>query len=131
MSLYLAIFDGEEEVAGWVFGHYSDFGCFRDIIAESLNPADYPALMDHSDCDGEWSVAELPRLRWELVAIGDRFKELPPRQFQNVFDHTAAYRAGASSLYDCFHNVDGENVFEALIGLCDEAIRRQCPILFQ
>ena len=53
MSLYLAIFDGDEDVAGWVFGHYSDFGCFRDTISAKLKAADYPILMTHSDCDGE------------------------------------------------------------------------------
>ena len=29
MSLYLCIFDGDEEITGWVLGHYSDFGYFR------------------------------------------------------------------------------------------------------
>jgi hypothetical protein len=33
--------------------------------------------------------------------------------------------------YDCFHNVDGENIFEALMTLCDEAMRRKQPIVFQ
>jgi hypothetical protein len=131
VSLYLVIFDGEEEITGWVFGHYSDFGCFRETIAAILKTDDYPVLMQHSDCDGEWSVAELPALRRELVAIGERFRHLPPRSFQNAFEHTVKYRAGARCLYDCFHNVDGENVFEALIALCDEAVRRQRPILFQ
>ncbi len=36
MSLYLTIFDGDEEVTGWVFGHYSDFEYFRDVIAARL-----------------------------------------------------------------------------------------------
>jgi len=131
MSLYLTIFDGEEEITGWVFGRYSDLGCFRDTIAEVLKQDDYPILMQHSDSDGEWTPAELPGLRRELVAIGEHFKQLPPRSFQSAFEHTAEYRDKVGSLYDCFHNVDGENVFEALIALCDEGIRRLRPISFQ
>lgn len=131
MSLYLTIFDGEEEATGWVFGHYSDFGYFRDVISAKLRPDDYPILMTHSDCDGEWAPEELPRLRAELQTIGERFRHLPPEQPQGAFEHTEEYRRGARSLYDCFHNVDGEKVFEALIALCDEGIRRQRPIIFQ
>lgn len=131
MSLYLTIFDGDEEITGWVFGHYSDFGYFRDVIAARLEAGDFPTLMTHSDCDGEWTVEALPRLRQELQHIGERFRQMPPEQPQGAFEHTADYRRAARSLYDCFHNVDGENVFEALIALCDEGIQRQRPILFQ
>jgi hypothetical protein len=131
MSLYLTIFDGDEEVTGWVFGHYSDFGYFRDVVAAKLRSADYPTLMTHSDCDGEWTPQELPQLRQELKFIGEGFKQLPAEQPHGAFEHTVEFRRVARSLYDCFHNVDGENVFEALIALCDEGIRRKRPILFQ
>ena len=133
MSLYLCIFteDGDDEVAGWQLGHYSDFGWFRDTIAKHLRAADFPTLMAHSDCDGEWSVAELPELTRELQTIADAFRALPPEQPQGAFEHTAEYRAGAQSLYDCFHNVDGENLFEALIELCNQGIQAQRPISFQ
>lgn len=131
MSLYLTIFDGDEEVTGWVFGHYSDFGYFRDVVAAKLRADDYTTLMTHSDCDGEWTPDELPRLRQELQLIGERFRQLPAEQPQGAFEHTAEFRHGARSLYDCFHNVDGECVFEALIALCDEGIRHERPILFQ
>ena len=131
MSLYLTIFDGDTEVSGWVVGHYSDFGCFRDSIAAHLKSADYPTLMRHSDCDGEWCVSELRVLRCELQSVGDGFRGLPPEEPKNAFEHTADSRTGARSLYDCFHNVDGKNLFEALIALCDEGIRLNKPILFQ
>jgi hypothetical protein len=131
MSLYLTIFDGEEEITGWVFGHYSDFGYFRDVISAKLQSDDYPVLMTHSDCDGEWDPLELPRLRAELQTIGERFRHLPPEQPQGAFEHTEEYRRDARSLYDCFHNVDGENIFEALIALCGEGIHRQRSIVFQ
>jgi hypothetical protein len=131
MSLYLTIFDGEEEITGWVFGHYSDFGYFRDTIAEVLDEEEFLTLMRHSDCDGQWSPGEQVSLRRELLTIGAHFKKLPPRIIEKAFEHTAEHRAKAANLYDCFHNVDGENVFEALIALCDEGIRHQHPILFQ
>lgn len=131
MSLYLTIFDGDEEIIGWVFGHYSDFGCFRDVIATKLHAEDYPTLMQHSDCDGEWTPRELRLLHSELELIARQFKELPPEIPEGAFEHTAEYRQHARSLYECFHNIDGENIFEALIALCEEGMRRNKPVLFQ
>jgi Immunity protein 70 len=131
MSLYLTIFQGNEEAVGWVFGHYSDFGYFRDVIAAKLTSTEFPVLMTHSDSDGGWPLAQLPALRRELESIAGAFRQLPPQDPRGAFDHTANYRQGAQSLYDCFHNVDGENVFEALIALCDDAIRCKQGIIFQ
>ena len=134
MGLYLCIFsdgDDDEEIAGWQLGHYSDFGCFRDTISRHLRATDFPILMEHSDCDGEWSVAELPGLIAELETIGAKFQALPPEQPRGAFEHTAEYREGAHSLYECFHNVDGENLFGALIMLAHEGIRAKRPISFQ
>jgi len=133
MSLYLCIFteDGDDEIGGWQFGAYSDFGYFRDTIAKHLRAADFPTLMAHSDCDGEWSVGELPALRRELQSIATVFRSLPAEQPRGAFEHTAEYRATAQTLYDCFHNVDGENVFEALDRLCVEGIQAGRPISFQ
>ncbi|SRR5260221_7514354 len=129
MSLYLCIFteDGEDEVAGWTLGQYSDFGLFRDTIAKHFRAEQFPTLMLHSDCDGEWSIAELPQLVRELQTIAATFRTLPPEQPKG----TAEYRADTQSLYDCFHNVDGENLFEALIELCNQGIQAQRPISFQ
>jgi len=134
MGLYLCILDDEdEECAGFQVGHYSDFGCFRDAIFRHIPKAmrRYPILMQHSDCDGEWSVEELPRLKQELAEIAERFKALPPEEPADAFEHVAHCREGAASLYECFHNVDEENLFEALQELCDEAIKLERPISFQ
>ena len=73
--------------------------------------------MNHSDCDGEWTLAEIPVFERELGEIGARFSRNSPMEPQGAFEHTAKYRTGAKSLYDCFHNVDGENLFEALLEL--------------
>lgn len=131
MSLYLTVFHEKSEVAGWVLGHYSDFGYFRDKVAEVADAEQYPTLMMHSDCDGAWQVGELEPLRNELRSIAQVFQRLPAEEPREAFEHTAQYRRDAKSLYDCFHNVDGENLFEALLTLCNEALRHREPILFQ
>jgi Immunity protein 70 len=131
VSLYLTIFRDDEEIEGCVFGHYSDFSVFRDTIAANLDRSQYPVLMQHSDCDGAWNVGELPALKQELSEIAAAFKELPPVELVGSFEHTAEYRVRASSLFECFHNVDGENAFEALLALSSEARRLRLPILFQ
>jgi Immunity protein 70 len=133
VSLYLCIFGegDDEEIAGWQLGHYSDFGWFRDTISRHLGASDFPILMEHSDCDGEWSVAELPGLIMELETIGAKFRGLPPEEPKGAFEHAAEYREGARSLYECFHNVDGENLFGALITLAREGIRAKRSISFQ
>ena len=117
-----------EEIAECDVGHYSDFGCFRDTIARHLDASRYPTLMEHSDCDGEWTLAEIPALERELREIGTAFQRLPPEEPAGAFDHTAEYRQGAGSLYDCFHNVDGENLFDALLELCAVAKEHGRPI---
>src|SRR5690554_1523526 len=115
MGLCLYVFetdvgdDDPEEIAECDVGHYSDFACFRDTIARHLDAGRFPTLMNHSDCDGEWTLIEIPVLERELREIGNEFKRLPPTTPEGAFEHTAEYRAGAESLYECFHNVDGEN----------------------
>jgi hypothetical protein len=131
MTLYLTIFDEEREVTGWVFGHYSDFDAFRDRVRRITDAEDYPTLMEHSDCDGEWSAAEVPKLRAELMSLAAEFRKHPPEEPTGAFEHTIEYRTGATTLFDCFHNVDGANLFDALIELCNEAERLNSPILFQ
>jgi hypothetical protein len=138
MSLWFCIFDedGDEISGGSHFGRYSDFGCFRYTIAKHLRADDFPTLMYHSDCDGEWGVAELPQLRRELQTIAEVFRSLPPEEPQDAFgraafEFAAEYRAEAQTLYDCFHNCDGDNIFELLIDLCDRGIQAQRPILFR
>jgi len=137
MGLCLHVFgpdtdDREEpqEIAECDVGHYSDFGCLRRTIAQHLDSRQYPTLLEHSDCDGEWTVAEIPPLERELREIGRAFKKLPPEEPQGAFEYTTEYRAGARSLYDCFHNVSGENLFKALLGLCTVAREHKRPITF-
>ena len=139
MGLCLYVFDRDsspddeedpEELAECDVGHYSDFGCFRETIARHIAPGSCPTLMTHSDCDGEWTWDEISILERELATIAETFKSLPPEEPQNAFEHTAQYRENARSLYDCFHNVDGENLFEAILELCRVAREHNRPITF-
>ncbi len=131
MSLYLTIFDGSQELVGWVFGHYSDFGMFRDIVARTMGERNYPVLLSHSDADGEWSPLELKTLRNELNEIARVFRQCLPEHFDAAFEHSIGRRKNATSLYDCFQNVDGVNIFEALLDLCAIGEERDLPVLFQ
>jgi hypothetical protein len=71
VSLYLAVFDGDDELAGLIAGSYSDFGIFREAARRTATEknTDLTTLLDHSDCDGEWGVQELPALCNELSAL--------------------------------------------------------------
>lgn len=137
MGLYLCVFssraaddDDAMELAACDVGHYSDFGFFRETIARHVGSAKYPVLMEHSDCDGEWTREDLPTLRAELREISAAFRKLPPETPVGAFEHTAEYREDATSLYDCFHDVNGTNLFEALIDLCEVGLENGRPITF-
>jgi hypothetical protein len=69
-------------------------------------------------------------LERELRELGAAFKKLPPEDPQGAFEHTVEYREGAKSLYDCFHNVNGERLFDALLELCAVAREHKRPISF-
>jgi hypothetical protein len=123
--------DGDPvELAECDMGAYSDFGAFRDLVAKHLDPARFPILMDHSDCDGVWPLADIPRLERELRTIAEAFKGLPPEEPVGGLEFAAEYRVGARTLYDCVHVVSGENTFEALLALCGRAREFQRPITF-
>ena len=130
MSLFLGVFDGDREIEGWVFGHYSDFGAFRDAVRR-LAREGFPTLLGVSDADGTWSSSECPILRSELAAIRGRLSSHPPVELTNAFEHTLDQRRRATSAADCFHNVDGENVFDALASLCALSIKSGHSIVFQ
>ncbi|HEY7428843.1 MAG TPA: Imm70 family immunity protein [Gemmataceae bacterium] len=118
------------ELAECDVGAYSDFGAFRDLIAKYLEADLFPILMEHSDCDGEWSLEDIPELEWELREIATAFKKLPAEEPVGGLEFAAKYRVGAKSLYDCVHVVGGRNTFEALLDLCAKAREFQRPITF-
>lgn len=137
MSLYLCIFDEGEELDGFQVGHYSDFGAFRDHIAQHLEGgawgSRFPMLMMHSDCDGEWAVQDCAQLMAELGTMRAELGRLPPVPLNSGWKQQVAQGRGvkAECALDSFFDVDGEPLVERLIGLAELAIRTGRPILFQ
>lgn len=136
MGLYLAIFDGDEELDGVEVGSYSDFAAFRDAVVSNLENGHagsrYPILILHSDCDGEWDPEQANALESELATIAQEFADLAPVPLDG-WKAEVAKMCGIkpTNLNDCFFDVDGEPLPERLIGLARLSQKRNLPILFQ
>lgn len=137
MGLYLCVMEDEDDVAGVGVGRYEDFGVLRDTICAQLEGgrrgSRFPVLMLHSDCDGEWSPADARALLLELEQIGRELGTLAPVALPTGWRQQVAKSLGIAprSLRDCFFDVDGEPLFERLAELCQVAIQRDLPIVFQ
>ena len=137
MSLYLAIFTGETELAGVEVGSYAEFGAFRQAIADELEGgaagSRFPTFMLHSDCDGAWSVDACALLRDELLTIAAEFRERPARPLPSGEQRQIAARRGfePASASESFLDVDGEFLLARLQGLVALALFQDRPILFQ
>jgi hypothetical protein len=137
MGLYLCIFDGGEDVDGVEVGAYADFDALRDYIVSQLEAgrpgSRFPTLVLHSDCDGEWSVAECQQLQGELAEIIAAFRELPAIEFGSDWQRAVAKSIGLKpqNALESFIDVDGEFVLERLQTLVQNALKRDAPILFQ
>lgn len=138
MGLYLCIMNSEEnEVDGLEIGSYEYFGLFRDSVKINIEKGDWgsvcPIMMWHKDCDGEWTPEECKELIMELKVIKEVFLKLPVDQ--DVINHKEnlfkLFGIIAENLYDCFLDVDGENIIERLDDLCKTAIKENLSILFQ
>jgi hypothetical protein len=136
MGLYLAVFDGDEEIDGVEVGSYDDFAFFRDAVASGLEGGSagsrFPTLILHSDCDGEWTAEQAVALESELGAITQEFADLPPVLLHGWKAEVAKmFGIKPSNLGDCFFDVDGEPLLERLAGLAKLSQERNLPILFQ
>jgi hypothetical protein len=137
MGLYLAVFDGEDELDGVEIGMYDDFGVFRDTIVDRLEDgvagSRFPTLILHSDCDGQWTPNEAAMLEKELDTIGAEFRELPPIPLNAEWKKQTVktFSNNIQNLYDCFFDVDGEPLLERLINLAKLSQIKNLPILFQ
>ena len=137
MGLYLAVFDGENELDGVEVGAYSDFADFRDTVVDELEGGEsgslFPTLILHSDCDGEWTPSEAAALEKELKIISERFQQLPPIPLASEWKKKTARTVSIqlNSLYDCFFDVNGEPLLERLIGLTRLCQAKNLSILFQ
>jgi hypothetical protein len=135
MGLYLAIFDGDDELDGVEVGMYSDFGSFRDA-AVSLEAGKagsrFPTLILHSDCDGEWTPEQSVALETELKAISEEFAVMPAIPLDGWKLQIAKLLGlRPASLYECFFDVDGEPLLERLLDLSRLSQSRNLPIIFQ
>jgi hypothetical protein len=131
VTLYIGLFREDSEIEGWVMGHYSDFGYFREVVMKHFTPQQLPLLLGASDCEASFPPALLPTLKAELEHLAAHLHALPPVLPTNAFEHNRALWSRAVTLYDCFHNVDGENLLEALISLCEQGITQELTICFQ
>jgi hypothetical protein len=140
MGLILCVYDDPEtgdDLEGFQVGRYSDFGAWRDFICAELEGGKwgsrFPTLMMHSDCDGEWSAEECAALKQELQTIRSEMEKLPVAPFHASWQQQVAEDLGLvpQSALDCFINVDGENLVDAILRLADLALRLRRPISFQ
>ena len=88
--------------------------------------------MMHSDCDGEWSPEDCVLLRQELETIREKMARLPVVPFPAQWQQQVVEEFGLTpqNALDCFINVDGENLVEAIARLADLAIKLGKPIDF-
>jgi hypothetical protein len=140
MGLYLCVFggaDGDDELDGVDVGAYADFGRFRDVVAQHLEPdgrgSRFPVLMGHPDSDGEWTPQESAVLAAELAAIGQELGQLPPTGFPDGWQAETAAHFGVEprTLRECFIDVDGEPLLDRLADLANLSARERQPISFQ
>jgi len=137
MGLYLCIFDGDEDVDGVEVGAYADYNALRDYVVRELEAeragSRFPTFVLHSDCDGEWPVAECEKLRGELAEIAAALKQRPAIAFSSDWQRVVAKSIGLDpqNVFESFIDVDGEFLLERLQNLVKNALARQLPILFQ
>jgi len=137
MSLYLCVFDQGGEVDGIDAGACADFNAFRRFVTEELEGgragSQFPTLVLHSDCNGEWPVEACARLGDELRAIEAAMREMPPTGFPSEWQLELARGLGRRprSALECFLDADGEPLVGHLIRLSDTALALRQAILFQ
>lgn len=136
MSLYLCVFDDDDEVEGVDVGGYDDFHSFRSAVVDQLEGgkagAKYPTLIIHQD-SGEWTAEQCAQLEKELRSIAAAFQDMPPCGLDSGWQKEVAKVFGLrpANLYDCFIDVDGEPLIQRLLTLCRVAQEHGQPILFQ
>jgi len=137
MGLYLCIFEGDQDVDGVEVGAYADFNVLRDHIVGELEGGKagsrFPTFVLHSDCDGEWSVAECEALRGELAEMVTALQERPAIPFVADWQKAVAKSVGLKpqNAFESFIDVDGEFLLERLQNLVNNALTRRLPIMFQ
>lgn len=138
MGLYLCIFDKcGDDICGVEVGLYSYFAEFRQRVASFIDQNrlinKMPTLLHHPDCDGSWNVDECVQLKKELEEIKEVFIKEPvsPSIIALKQDIFKFYGIQPQNLFECFIDSDCEFLIDRLIGLCNCAIEKNQPIMFQ
>lgn len=138
MGLYLCVFDADgNEVEGVEIGSYGDFNSFRDAVTATVEKgvarSVCPILIDHSDCDGQWTSEEARALLFELEQAERMMSQYPAVEFSSAWKQQVAKTIGIqpATLLDSFFDVDGEPLVERLKQLAQASIEVNQPILFQ
>ena len=138
MGLYLCVFDeGGEDICGVEVGLYKYFAEFRQKVAIFVDDNRFtnkmPTLLQHLDCDGNWSVSDCKILINELMEIKAVFQQEPPlKEIQNLKENIFKfYGIVPKNLFECFVDTDCEFLIDRLLELCNCAIKENRPIQFQ
>jgi hypothetical protein len=137
MGLYLCVLLEDDEAEGVEIGSYADFNFFREAVIAAVESGAAgsvcPVLVNHSDCDGQWSPQEAEKLLGELEKISICFLQLPPVEFNSSWKSDVAKLIGLvpTNLGACFFDVDGEPLLARLGDLARCSIEKNSPILFQ
>jgi hypothetical protein len=137
MSLYLCIFDGDEEVDGVEIG-YSEFDTLRDYVIRELERGQagsrFPTFILHSGCDGEWTATGCDELRGELEQIAKELKARPAVDFVSDWHKTAGAKSigiTPQNAFESFLDHNGQYLIARLQELVEYARKHRLPILFQ
>ena len=139
MSLYLCVLDpeNEEEYEAVEVGPYSYFGAVRDAIKSAFGGElkaikIFPQFLLHQDCFGEWTVENAHDLKKEIIEIKSELTQLKPRMLIYSEWYIQYYRKiNPNCFYDCFIDIEGQNLFDNIFKLCEVSIQSGLPILFQ
>lgn len=137
MSLYLCVFDGDDDIDGIDVGGYADFNALRDFVIEKLESGNagsrFPTFILHSDCDGEWASDQCCDLITELQVIESEMRALGPEPFPSSWQGAVAASGGIvpKSSYESFLDVDGEFLVRRILDLAKKACTRKLSVMFQ
>jgi hypothetical protein len=77
-----------------------------------------------------WSPDDIGPFQRQLQEIAAAYRELTLGGTAEAENGTSGDSMGAESLYDCFRDANGANLFERLLELCAVAIEHNQPIIF-
>ena len=130
MSLYLCVFDGDEELDGVEIGSYEDWKAFlqtiTDILENGTSGSRFPLLTREVTYDGLWTSFDCAQLEQDLTTIKREFARHP-----STSPPQPGSENGDRSLYTQFRDVDGSLLIDRLIDLCKLADKSEKAILFQ